>query len=391
MTMKKCLRVLCIGLLALSLCAFAGCTETDDDAMETISTSGDVTERETSAASVAETESATDAESMTESETAAVTELATETETATVTEIETATETETESPSVTETESETDVESATETESATATQTETETEVETTLPAYAELECCYFNYECVKSINEVEADGIYHEEEWEEAHELVINNDSLADWGRWQAGPPIEASDLSVTFKLKWDENYLYLLEIRTDTKYVYEFGNKGYDVFSDVWGGDATAFFFCDGADDRRENRCDIGYFTYVDKLEGPAVYVGSFDGEEKAFRGPSGTDDCTYGGTYDEDTATAVFEIKLPWAIMENQGKLISDIEPGTLFRFNPIIPSVDTTEGLGTYGEEWRQINFHDCVNNGDYGDPDDPFYWAALTLVEPAVAE
>ncbi len=276
-------------------------------------------------------------------------------------------------------------ESETETESESESETESREPPEEERPTYLDLEFCHYNYECVKSVNEVVADGLYHENEWSEAYELVINNDTLEDWGRWQAGPALEASELSVTFKLKWDEEYLYLLELRTDAHYVYEFRNKGYDVFSDVWGGDATAFFLCDATYSMREDRCDIGYFSYVDKLQGPAVYVGSFDGETNAFRGPSGKDDCTYGGSFDGETA--VFEMKLPWSIIENQGKLFTEIEEGALFRFNPIIPSVDSTEGLGAYGDEWRQINFHDCYDNGEGGNPDDPYYWAALTLVGP----
>ncbi len=273
------------------------------------------------------------------------------------------------------------------TEAPTETPTETPTEPETEpMPSYKELDYCHYNYECVRSVNEVTADGIYNESEWAEAKELVIDAETLQDWGRWQAGPPMDISDLSVSFRLKWDEEYLYLLEIRIDSKYVHEFGDKSYDVFSQVWGGDGTAFFFCDAAYDFRENRCDIGYFSYVDELGGPAVYVGTFDGDPNAFRGPSGTDGCTYGGTYDEISHAAVFEMKLPWSIIDGQGKLLSDIELGALFRFNPIIPSVDTQAGLGMYDSEWRQINFHDCVANGEEGDPDNPYYWAALTLVE-----
>ncbi len=293
----------------------------------------------------------------------------------------------TEGETVGETVDETVDETVGETPGDTGLETPPETEPDAAPPSHVELDFCHYNYECVRSVNEVVADGVYHEEEWAEAVELVINDDTLEDWGRWQQGPALDPAHFSVTFKLKWDEEYLYLLEIRTDANYVYQFGGKGYDVFNDVWGGDATAFFLCDAMYSMREDRCDIGYFTYVDQLDGPAVYVGSFDGESKAFRGPSGTDGCTYGGTFDGER-TAVFEMKLPWAIMEKQEKLFSDIEVGTLFRFNPILPSVDTTEGLGTYGEEWRQLNFHDCVDNGEEGNPDDPFYWAALTLVETA---
>ncbi len=327
--MKKYVCVLCICLLFFVLCACASCTQSDGQTGATQPS----TEKETQGDTTPATEADTPADT-------------------------------------------------------TVAETTVETETDP-LPSYTDFDFCHFNYECVKSVNEVEADGVYHRSEWEEAVELVINDDTLGDWGRWQSGPALPSSELSVTLKLKWDEEYLYLLEIRTDANYVYEFGNKGFDAFSDVWGGDATALFFCDGADISRSNRCDIGYFTYVDKLDGPSVYVGSFDGEMNAFRGPSGTSGCTYGGTIEGDTA--VFEMKLPWSIMEDQGKLISDIEAGAIFRFSPIIPSVDTQAGLGAYNEEWRQINFHDCVGNGEEGDPDDPYYWAALTLVETATED
>ncbi len=327
--MKQSLQILCICLVLLLSGVFVSCGSTDTPPAETKPPLSDATEGLTTPATEAPTVPATDA----------------------------VTDTPTEAPAETETEPR---------------------------PSYKDFfDFCHYNYDCVKSVNKVEIDGRYDPDEWKEANELVINAETLQDWGRWQAGPPMDIFDLSVTFRLKWDEDYLYLLEIRTDSHYVYEFGDKSYDVFSQVWGGDGTAFFLCDGAYDARENRCDIGYFTYVKELMGPAVYVGAFDGDPNAFRGPSGTDDCTYAGTY--ENGAAVFEMKLPWAIMEEQGKLISEIEDGTLFRFNPIIPSVDTHAGLGAYDGEWRQINFHDCVDNGEGGDPDDPYYWAAMTLV------
>ncbi len=339
MKMKQYAGLLCVCLLLTCLGAFVGCTKEDGKTENT--------------------------DSMTES----------------VTQSETDTDTDHETESLSET--------PTESESKSETATETQDDADDWHLSFEEIEFCHYNYPCVKSVNEVVADGVYHVGEWDEAVELVINNDTIRDWGRWQAGEPIDAADLSISLRLKWDEEYLYILEIRTDTNYVYEFGDKGYDAFSDVWGADATALFFCDGLDITRSNRCDIGYFSYVDKLGGPSVYVGSFDGETYAFRGPSGKDGCTYGGTLDGEGA--VFEMKLPWAIMEDQGKLISDIEAGALFRFSPVIPSVDTQAGLGAYNSEWRQMNFHDCVNNGENGNPDDPMYWGALTLVETAPEE
>ena len=58
------------------------------------------------------------------------------------------------------------------------------------------LEHCYFNYVCNKATAPVTADGVYHEEEWSDAAELLINKDTMQDFGRWQStGEPNPADE----------------------------------------------------------------------------------------------------------------------------------------------------------------------------------------------------
>ncbi len=243
---------------------------------------------------------------------------------------------------------------------------------------------CYFNYICNKSVNEVKADGVYNEDEWSDAVELVINGDTLGEYGRWQSANTLPASDLSCTYRIKWDENYLYLLEIRTDKHYISNF--DGYDYNAQTpWALDGTAIFFCDNEMPDESNRCDIKYYSYVDELKGPSVFIGNGNEAADAYVGPSGEGDTTYGGSVNGDTI--VFELKMAWSVLDDQWHLDSEIKEGTVFRFTPIIMSRDTVDDYNEWdGSSYVQINFHDCMNlaNEDATNSENPEYWAALTL-------
>lgn len=259
------------------------------------------------------------------------------------------------------------------------------------IPAAAEvtpvdgIEHCYYNYICNKSVNEVKADGVYHEEEWSDAVPLVINNDTIQEFGRWQsAGDPNPASELSCTYRFKWDEKYFYILEVRTDAAYVSDFEGNDYNALN-PWMLDGTAIFFCDNYIPDASNRCDIKFYSYVDEIKAPSVFVGNGGEEADGYKGPSGEADTTYGGSVNGDTI--VFEMKLAWQVLEDQWHLDSAIEEGTVFRFTPIIMNRSTIDDYGAWdGSSYRQINFHDCVNIPDEGvtGAEDPNYWAALTL-------
>lgn len=248
------------------------------------------------------------------------------------------------------------------------------------------IEHCYYNYICNKSVNAVKADGVYNEKEWSDAVELVVNGDTLQEFGRWQwAGDaPLPASEFSCTYKFKWDEQYFYVLEIRTDKHYVSDFAGNNIDAGS-PWLLDGTAIFFCDNHLPDTSKRTDIKFYSYVDELKTAAVYVGNPYEHANAYTGPSGEAGTTYGGSVNGDTI--VFEMKLAWSVLKDQGYLDSEIKEGALFRFTPIIMTRDSIDDYNQWeGSSYRRINFHDCVNIPSEGvtGAEDPKYWAALTL-------
>ena len=247
------------------------------------------------------------------------------------------------------------------------------------------LEHCFFNYICNKSVNPVTADGVYHEEEWSDAVELVINKDTMQDFGRWQSsGEPNPAKDFSCTYRFKWDETYFYVLEIRTDTHYCSDFAGQDFNAVS-PWMLDGTAIFFCDNEMPDESNRCDIKFYSFVDELQTPAVYIGNSNEQDEAYVGPSGTADTTYGGSV--NGTTIVFELKMAWKIMKDQWHLDSEVKEGTIFRFTPIIMNRDTPDDYAQWdGSSYRQMNFHDCMLLPDEGavNSENPEFWAALTL-------
>ncbi len=243
---------------------------------------------------------------------------------------------------------------------------------------------CYYNYICNKSVNEVKTDGVYNESEWSDAVELVINADTMQEFGRWQSVNTLPASDFSCTYRFKWDEKYLYVLEVRTDKHYISNFNGNDYNAQT-PWALDGTAIFFCDNEMTDPSNRCDIKFYSYVDELKGPSVYIGNGNEASDAYVGPSGEGDTTYGGSVNGETI--VFELKLAWSVIDEQWHLDSEIKEGTVFRFTPIIMSRDTIDDYNQWdGSSYAQMNFHDCMNlaNEDAENSENPEYWAALTL-------
>ena len=81
--------------------------------------------------------------------------------------------------------------------------------------------------------------------------------------------------EMNAPTRFKWDETYFYVLEIRTDTHYCSDFAGQDYNAVS-PWMLDGTAIFFCDNELPDASNRCDIKFYSYVDELKGPSIYIG-------------------------------------------------------------------------------------------------------------------
>ena len=241
------------------------------------------------------------------------------------------------------------------------------------------IEHCFYNYDCYKSTNTVKIDGVYDAAEWADAETLVIDNDHMNVAGRWQsAGDPLSAADLSCTYKFKWDDDYFYLLEVRTDSHYVSNFQGKDYDP-NNPRRLDGTALFLCDNEIADQSNRCDIKWYSYVDELKGPTASVAGVNVNDVSGARMAGS----------VNGNTIVFELRLPWSVFDAEGKLASAITEGKLFRFTPIIMSRDSIEDYDQWDgstTSYRQINFHDCMNLPDENptSTEAPNFWASITL-------
>ncbi len=245
------------------------------------------------------------------------------------------------------------------------------------------IEHCYYNYVCNKAVLPVVADGVVSDGEWDDAVELVINNDTIEDYARWQSATSTPASEFSFTYKMKWDEKNFYLLELRTDATYVSDFGDEDYTNAANPWFLDGTAFFFCDNEDPTTANRCDLKWYPYVKQCNGPSTYVGGTDAQG-IYSQTSGADGYDFASTLKGDLVT--FELVLPWEVIDDLGYLVSDIQEGTIFRFTPILMNYDTIDDYASFAGSYTQINFHDCINveGEDAQGAENPEYWAALTL-------
>lgn len=83
----------------------------------------------------------------------------------------------------------------------------------------------------------ITVDGKADETEWAGAATLTINKDN-GNIPSWIENPKVDA--LEIDYKFKWDENFLYVLEVRKDTKL--NFSNiKTGEV---MWLGDNTILF---------------------------------------------------------------------------------------------------------------------------------------------------
>ncbi len=239
------------------------------------------------------------------------------------------------------------------------------------------IEHCYYNYNCYKSLNDVKIDGVYDEAEWADAEELIIDADHMIEAGRWQSsGEPNPASEFSCTYRFKWDETYLYVLEVRTDAHYVSDFA--GNDTNPDTpWMLDGTAIFFCDNELPDQSNRCDIKWYSYVDELKRPTCSVAGVNLDDNP--------NAQMAGSVNGDKV--VFELKFPWSIIDDKSKLESPVVEGKVFRFTPIIMNRDTVDDYDQWdgsSSSYRQINFHDCVDLEGVSGAEDPNYWAAMTM-------
>lgn len=243
-----------------------------------------------------------------------------------------------------------------------------------------------YTYEAAKLVYPVTFDGKAAAGEWDDANTLVVNADNATfkEYGRWQGGSsPRTAAELSVTYKIKWDETYLYILEERTDKDYFVPTGGA-----VAPWTGDGTLFFIAyDNGDPKWVNVYEPFWVTKGDDGNPQVAVRAHFDGVFQSLDGPDYTGNWKYASSANGNVYT--MEIAVPWTDIESMGD-IPAIAEGLNFYFTPIISNSDADYA------NWDQLNFHDRGARDDAivdetANPAElPQNWAGLKLTAAIVA-
>lgn len=220
-----------------------------------------------------------------------------------------------------------------------------------------------FTYEASKLTAAVTVDGINSPGEWDDTNTLAVNADSeiFKTYGRWQGAESntVYGSDqLNVTYRLKWDETNLYILEERFDTNYYFPDAKTA----TEPWMGDGTLFFL---AYDNGAAKWANAYEPFwVNKGAGGKTLaaVRMHDPDFLTFDDAAHVGSWKYAGTNKDNVYTT--EIVIPWSAMQSVGAFTA--AEGAKFWMTPVIPNQSSTDEFGT---DWNQLNFHDRGNLGD----------------------
>ena len=243
-----------------------------------------------------------------------------------------------------------------------------------------------YTYDAAKLVYPVTFDGKVTAGEWDDANALVVNADNATfkEFGRWQGGAaPKTAADLSVSYKIKWDETYLYILEERMDKDYFAPTGGA-----LAPWTGDGTLFFIAyNNGDAKWANVYEPFWATVGTEGKAQVAVRAYFDGTFQALEGADITGNFKYAGAASGDVYT--LELAFPWTDMAKFGD-IPAIAEGLNFLFTPIISNSDADY------TNWDQLNFHDrgllsdAVVDEAANSAELPKNWAGLKLTAAIVA-
>ena len=245
-----------------------------------------------------------------------------------------------------------------------------------------------WTYQCAKSVYEVNVNGVIDGNEWDDAVELIVNNDSaiFQQHGYWQNGGadgPIPASDLSLTYKVKWDENYLYILEVRYDKYFILQDPD---DSGPWPWEHSGTLFFLYYDKDGNAmtDDTADWDYcyeiFWVTDGPGGQPWLSGRGAGKSQFEVGDDEMAGWKTAGSKNGDTYT--FEAAIPWSTMQATSEFPAPSE-GLKLRFTPII-SAFLEKPAEKFGEKWNQLDFY-----VDTSAADNPAGYGGLELVAAIV--
>jgi len=240
-------------------------------------------------------------------------------------------------------------------------------------------------YTAAKLVYPVVPDGKIDGTEWDDATALVLttSNEVMAAFGRYQGGDSDFFKNTKVTYKIKWDENNLYILEVREDTDaWVFDPDNALHP-----WEGNGTLFFISYDNNPKWANAYEIFWTAKSGDGKAKVALRAFLDGRDGPF---DSSDDAQwisnwkYGGVV--NGGNSVFEIVIPWSDLQKFNSDIgmkSTMSGGEKFKFTPIVPK-HRDDG------ETGQMNYHDKYGRSDaVTDENDnpgelPVNWAPLVL-------
>ena len=250
-------------------------------------------------------------------------------------------------------------------------------------------------YECAKLYYPVTVDGKVDGAEWDDTTSLVVNSDNsvFKEYGRWQGGAsPKSAADLSVTYKMKWDDTNLYILEQRKDNNFV-----KAGDSTAGTtpWNGDGTLFFLAfDASGDYKWDDAYEPFWAMAEDGKMSFALRSWLSGSFQSLQEDMGN--WKTAGVYDDSTKTLTVELAIPFAdIGTTSGS--KSVSVGTSMRWTPIISNLDSKDDYAAFANSWDQLNFHDRFGRDDADTSEAentaevPANWAGMILTDVIVVE
>ena len=237
-----------------------------------------------------------------------------------------------------------------------------------------------------KLVIPVELGKVNPAESWEDANYFVLDADNavLKEFGRWQGGEGNRMygpDELSVTYRLKWDESYFYIREERFDKEYFFT-----YDHAREPWIGDGTLFFIAYDDGDPKFNKSYQPF--WANKAADGKTHVALRywrDGDYSMFDDAEAVGNWKFAGTQEGDVY--ITELAIPWSDLKAYTPELPAIAEGLKLRFTPVVANVSSED---LFGEDWNQMNMHDRFGRDDAdteeaSNPGElPANWAGLVL-------
>jgi len=252
-----------------------------------------------------------------------------------------------------------------------------------------------YTYECARLVYPVTFDGVVSADEWNDAIPVVVNPDSeiLKKYGEIQGSNPMTTSDdISVTYRMKWDDEYFYLLEERYDKVYVINS-----DDAMTPWMDDGTLFFIAHG-ENPSMNAAFHPWWLTIGKEGKPQFNLRTYADNAQIYEeDPNQYKNWKYGSGKNGNVYT--LELAIPWSDMWAADHTFP-VQVGELFRWTPVIANF-TDEDVVVGGDGWCQLvlyNSMGTVNTAENVDPygfewgntgELPINWGGMKLVGPIV--